>query len=818
MFKNYLKTARRTLWKHKILSVINVLGLSIGISASLVIYLIVSYDLSFDRFEKDSDRIYRVVWTIVAAGEKDYVTAITYPMPAAVKKEITGLDVIAPFRMFNNNPKISVPIVNKAEPVVFKNQSGFIYADENYLNLIGYTWLAGSAKTSLQQPYQTVLTQSAAALYFPNLQPEQIVGRHFYLNDSIAVTVTGVVKDITANTDFTFKAFVSRTTLETSRLRPQYYDDWRSSNGASQLYVKLAPGVSPEKIQKEITALSDRNTPKKPGDNVEVNYLLQPLNDIHFSRNYNAYSIPKANTTVLFGLLAVALFLLLLGCINFINLATAQSSQRAKEIGIRKTIGSSKKQLVFQFLTESFLLTCIATILSIFLTPFILKAFSGFVPGAVQFNILQQPGILLFLLILIIIVSLLSGFYPAIVLSSYKPVSILKGQGSTNTTGTRNAWLRKSLTVSQFVIAQFLVMATILVSKQISYSLNKDLGFKKDAIAYIPTDYNDTIETHKATLLNMLRNIPEIKMVSLSYTSPSSGNASIETMTYRDGKKEIETVVEEKFGDTNYIKLYGIKLLAGRNLAPSDTAKEILINETYMHVLGFQNPQNVIGKYINWNDKLVPVVGVVGDFNQKSLHEPIKPLLITSDVRNEGLISLLLQPQNAEGTTWKTALDKSEKAFKQVYPNSDDFWSGFFDEDIAKWYKQEQNLSNLLTWATALAVFISCLGLLGLVMYTITQRTKEIGVRKVLGASVSQIIALISKDFLQLVLIAFIIATPLAWIGINRWLQNFAYRTIVTWWIFGAAGLFMLSVAFITLSFQTIRAASANPVKSLRTE
>src|SRR5215471_9809246 len=274
MFKNYFKTAWRTLWKNKIFSVINVLGLAIGISASLVIYLIASYDTSFDKFEKDGGRIYRVVWTVVAPDLNDHVTGITYAMPAAVKKEIMGLNVVAPFSIFNNNPKISVPVVNKAEPAVFKNQSGFVYADENYFNLIGYNWLAGSAKTSLQQPYQTVLTQSAAALYFPNLQPEQIIGRHFYLDDTIAVTVTGVVKDITANTDFTFNVFVSEATLETTRLRPKYYNNWTSANGASQLYVKLAAGTSPDKIQKQITALFYRYAPKKPGDNYEINYLV----------------------------------------------------------------------------------------------------------------------------------------------------------------------------------------------------------------------------------------------------------------------------------------------------------------------------------------------------------------------------------------------------------------------------------------------------------------------------------------------------------------------------------------------------------------
>ncbi|HTS46282.1 MAG TPA: ABC transporter permease [Puia sp.] len=323
MFRNYFKTAWRTLWKNKIFSAINVVGLAIGVSASLVMYLIASYNLSFDKFEKDGDLTYRVVWTLVAPDINNHLTGITYAMPDAIKKEITGLDVVAPFSIFNNKPKISVPVANKAESAVFKYQSGFVYADEYYFNLIGYNWLAGSAKTSLQQPYQTVLTESAAALYFPNLQPGQIVGRHFYLDDTIAVTVTGIVNEITANTDFTFKVFVSEPTLETTRLRPPYYNNWTSSNGNSQLYVKLAAGASPDKIQKEITALYYRNAPKKPEDNFEVNYLLQPLNDIRFSANYNTYTIPKGSTDTLFGLLAVALFLLLLGCINFINLTTA---------------------------------------------------------------------------------------------------------------------------------------------------------------------------------------------------------------------------------------------------------------------------------------------------------------------------------------------------------------------------------------------------------------------------------------------------------------------------------------------------------------
>jgi ABC-type antimicrobial peptide transport system permease subunit len=288
-------------------------------------------------------------------------------------------------------------------------------------------------------------------------------------------------------------------------------------------------------------------------------------------------------------------------------------------------------------------------------------------------------------------------------------------------------------------------------------------------------------------------------------------------MKYKDGKKEIESDVQQKYGDSNYIKLYGLKLLAGKNIAATDTVTSFLINETYAHILGFQKPGQAIGKYIEWSKKQIPIAGVVSDFIQKSLHEPVKPLAIASWNNVERNFSIALQPQNIEGTAWKTTINKIEKAFKEVYPE-DDFDYSFFDEDIAKYYTAEQNIGSLLKWSTALAIFISCLGLLGLVIYTITQRTKEIGVRKVLGASVSQIVSLISKDFIRLVLFAFVIAVPLAWIGMNKWLQNFAFRTEISWWTFLSGGVIMIAIALLTLGFQTIKAAMANPVQSLRSE
>lgn len=816
MFKNYFKTALRNFWHNKIFSLINVLGLSIGISASLVIYLLVNYHFTFDKFEKDNDRIYRVVSNFVFSSEVYRNSGVTSPLGPAVKKEVTGLDAVVPFRT-SDEVKVSIPGTGK-EPVIFKHQKNVVFADENYFNLIGYQWMAGSAKTSMQQPYQTVLSQKTAALYFPKLSADQITGKQIYFNDTVHTTVTGIVKDIKQNTDFAFTTFISRATLENTNLKPEDWAQWDNTNSASQLLVKLSPGTKPAGIEKAMVGLYKKYHTPDPNNNDKVEFKLQPLNDIHFNSNYGGYDLPLANKPTLYGLLAVAAFLLLLGCINFINLTTAHASQRAKEIGIRKTLGSSKNQLIIQFLSETFLLTFIATILSVLLTPVILKAFSGFIPEGLHFSITERPGMLIFLMILIIAVTVLSGFYPAMILSGYKPVLVLKNQAFANTGMTRNAWLRKSLTISQFVIAQVFIMATILVGKQITYTLNKDMGFKKDAIVHLNINYYDTVKSHKYVFMDKLGSIPGISMISLSNSPPSSNSTWSNTIKYKDGKKEIETDVQIKTADTNYIKLYHIKLLAGTNVAQSDTTNQFLINETFAHILGFQKSQEAVGKYLSWNNNnLVIIAGVVADFNQHSLHEPVKPLVISNGNERSRTINIALQPQNAEGILWKSSIASIEKTWRQIFPN-DDFDCKFFDQDIAKYYDEEQHISSLLMWATGLAVFISCLGLLGLVIYTITRRKKEIGVRKVLGASVAQIVQIISTEFLLLIIIAFVIATPLAWLGMNKWLDNFAYRTEISWWVFVFGILIMIIIALITLSFQTIKAAMTNPVDSLRTE
>jgi ABC-type antimicrobial peptide transport system permease subunit len=366
------------------------------------------------------------------------------------------------------------------------------------------------------------------------------------------------------------------------------------------------------------------------------------------------------------------------------------------------------------------------------------------------------------------------------------------------------------------VIAQVFIIATIIVSKQISYSLNKNMGFKKDAIVYFNTNYRDTSKTNKKVLLEKLKAIPEIAAISLS-DPPASNGYSSSTLKYKDGEKEIETDVLIKRADTNYINLYKIKLLAGKNLPAGDTVHDLLINETYSKLLGFQQPQQAIGKYLEWNKKQDVITGVVADFNTASIHSPIKPLLIETESARQHTFNIALQPQNAEGTVWKNAMAKIKKSFKEIYPEND-LEIKFLDETIAKYYTAEQHISSLLKWATGLAIFISCLGLLGLVMYTTNQRTKEIGIRKVIGARVSQIILLLSKDFIKLVMIAFIIAVPIVWFAANKWLENFAYKTNLSVWIFLIGGAIMLLMAMFVLLLRTYKAAAANPVESLRSE
>jgi len=818
MLKNYFRAAWRNLQHNKVFSGINIIGLSIGISASLVIYLIVSYHMSFDRGHRDGDRIYRVVTDYDFSGTAMHNKGVTFPMGGAIQKDLTGFDAVVPFFIINNG-KISVDTAGRSGAGVFKAQDHMMYAGANYFQLIAYDWLAGSPAAALSQPFQVVLTESRARLYFPGLSQDAIIGRKLYFDDSVGTTVTGIVKDLPYHTAFSGKVFFSWTTFTSTSLKQPQLDNWGGTTSNSQLFVKLSPGHSVAQTEANINALYRKYAGYDPKSTNKTSYLLQPLSDLHFSTTYRNFfdGDPSVSKSTIRGLLIVAVLLLLLACINFINLTTAQSVRRAKEIGIRKTIGGSRGQLVLQFFGETFLLTLAAVILSILFAPLLFKVFADFIPKGLQVDHLMQPHILIFAFILLIGVSLLSGFYPALILSSYRPIMVLKSHLPSDNGTDRRQWLRKTLTVGQFVIAQVFIIGALLVGKQINYVLNKDLGFRKDAIVYFETNRQDTVRNHRSMLMQKLRAIPGIAMVSLSSDIPSSNGVWSSDMKYSDGKKEYKGVVQLKGADTNYMRLYQMKLLAGRELPASDTVNALIINETYLHTLGFKFPQEAIGKTIKWNnEQIAPVVGVVADFYQESLYKPISPLAICSQLSNEYTISVALAP-GSTGESLKTIIARMKKAWTEVYPE-DNFDYRFQDETLVEFYQGEQDTAKLLNWATGLMIFISCLGLLGLVIHVTNQRTKEIGIRKILGATVSQLVVLLSTDFLKLVCWGFLIAAPLAWWGGHAWLENFAYRTGFSWWIFIAGGLRMAGIAIVILLLRTVKAAAANPVDNLRTE
>ncbi|QMU31208.1 ABC transporter permease [Adhaeribacter radiodurans] len=817
MIQNYLRMAFRIFIRNKAFTAINVLGLSIGISASLIIFLIVHYEFSYDKFVSNSDQVYRVVMDLKFNGNEGHSAAVPAPLSNAIQQEVSGVEVTVPLMQFQGDAtaKVSIQREKTTEPVILKKQAGIIFTNSQYFSLLPFQWLAGSPNNALKNPFTVVLTESRARQYFPSENLPDILGKEIKYNEDFTATVSGIVQDLNETTSFEAVEFISFATIAQTHLQDnfmmQVWNDWMAY---SQVYVKLAPNNQAANVENQLVALFkkyNKDANKDKGNSMR--FKLQLLSDLHFNKDYSGFNqriIPKS---VLYSLFAVAAFLLLLACINFINLTTANAARRAKEIGIRKTMGSSRKQLIIQFLGETFLLTSVAALISFSLAPALLTLFADFIPEGLQVQSLRQPHVFLFLFLLTLLVSFLSGLYPAFVLSGYQPIKVLKAQSLTSGNETKQVWIRKTLTVSQFAIAQIFVVATLIVSKQINYSLHTELGFNKEGIITFSLP-RDTVTTHRQQLLNEINAISAVDLASTGFLAPIEEGPAFTNISFAP-KPEIKDPVQIRWGDPNYIHVYKIKLLAGRNILASDSIKEFLINATYAKLLGFQNPEEAIGQPLLFGEKKVPIVGVMQDFHEQSMHASITPLILGGN--NGDIFHVRLKPNISGADNWQQAIREIQKAYHQIYP-CEDFGYRFVDETVANFYQTERRTARLLSWATGLSVLISCLGLLGLVMFTINTRTKEIGIRKILGASVNSIAAMLSQDFIKLVVLANILAWPIVWYGMHRWLQDFVYRIEMNWWIFVLAGVAALLLALVTVSFQAIKAALANPVDALRNE
>lgn len=798
MFGNYIRIALRNLWKSKALSFINIAGLSIGISAALVIWMIVYYDLSFDKFHPDGDRIYRINSNLDFGGTVINTSATPFPLAAVARSEINGIERTGHIFRFEADVKAG------PGQQFFRRQKNIVFADPGFFSIIRYEWTYGSPDV-LHNPRQLVLTEDRAAQYFPGVPLYDVIGRVVTYNDTMPVTVSGLVKAFSGRTHFRLAEFISLSTIDSDKGLQEYTarNHWDNYSSYCNLFVMLKEGVTPEQVGKQFPAIRE----KYLGKESKGSFSLQPLSDFHLNNKYDVFDQRQASASTLYGLTALAVFLLLLGCINFINIQTAQAGERAREIGIRKTMGSSRGSLMRQFLGESLLLTAFATGLSMLLVPFILQLFRTFIPDEISISLLKEWQVYLFIPLLVLVVGLLSGFYPARVLTRFQPVLVLKNQVHGTRGKTR---LRQVLTVSQFVVALVLIIATVIISSQIRYAYKKDLGYQQTARLYFNLPPGSP---SLAPLKDKFSQIPDIAQLAYGFTPPSASGTMSSTFSFGEGAMKAVQLIELKHVDDAYIPLYGLKLVAGRNLLPADTMREVIINETYARKAGFSHPSDAVGQLLTDEDRKYPVVGVVADFHAKSVHQQIKPVVMaTGPSVKKGLHVALLDDADI-----RPSLEKMKAAWTDVFPH-DEFKYQFVDEMVAGFYNNEVKLVRLLSWATGIAIFISCLGLLGLAIYATRQRTKEIGIRKVLGASVVSIVALFSRDVIKLVLIAIVIASPLAWYAMSTWLDNFAYSIRMPWWVFPVAGSAAIVLAILTVGLQSVKAAMKDPVKSLRTE
>ena len=814
MLKEHWKIALRNITRHKTYAFINILGLSLGICTCMVIFLICHYQLSTDSFHPGKDRIYRVVETVTREGNTLKLASAPLDFSRTAQTSFTGLEAVASYFLYD--AKISIP--NSAHPkthydntIEGSSLASTILAEPEYFQIFHYKWLAGAPSIA---PNTITLTETSARKYFGGTPVKELIGEHLIFNDSLTVAVTGIVQDWKQPTDMPFTEFLSYSTAHTPFVQRAIAsaDVQQGVNPFnSRAFVQLQPGVSPDRLAEQLKQLA-RIQKVKPG--IRYGLILQPLTKIHFDETvWDGF--PKPHHPTYYVLMGIAAFILLLATINFINLSTALSIRRSKEIGMRKILGGSKQSIAGQFLTETFILTSAALLLALLAVKPMLHAFRTFIPQQVNDQLLDAANGW-FLLLLLLVTTLLAGFYPANVLSAYVPVISLKGPGTHK--GQRKWWLRRGLIVFQFAISLIFIISTAIIGRQVNYMRSGDLGFNTDAVVTLQNEPRDD-SPDVALVAQKIRQLPGVQKVALQSFDPLSPYQAGFPLTYKaKTQKQVDAAVQ--VADSNFISLYDIHLLAGRNLREGikrDSIKEFVVNESLTKSLGFNDPAKAVGQLLYLGESAIPIVGVVADFHENSYRQPIRPVAILDLAVAERCFAVKLAAKGKDLASVKTTLHQIEQIWKSIYPDIP-FKYGFLDETIAAMYSNEQKAATLMNVATAISIAISCMGLFGLSLFTTGQRKKEISIRKVLGASVSSITSLLTRDFLALISLSLIIASPIAWYITHRWLQDYLYRAPVNIWIFLLSGGLALALGLLTISFQSIRAATANPVDSLRAD
>jgi putative ABC transport system permease protein len=802
MIKNYFKTALRNLKRNKSYAVINVLGLAIGIAASLLIFLVIQFETSFDNFHKKKDDIYRVGTEFHTQDGVSYSDGIAFPVASALRIDFPQLKEVA--SIFRNGGQITVEDGNTQLKKL--NEDNFYYAEPEFFKMFDFGWLTGNAQTCLKDPHSVVLTQATAEKYFGDWK--SAVGKTIKYENKTLYKITGILKNIPPNSDFPLSVVASYTALQNTYIKDNL-KDWVSTFGGAYTFVVLSPGLSPQKFNTQLKAFAKKY---KPAEYSKDAYVTQPLSEIHYDDRFGNYREHTFSHSLIKAMALIGIFLLLIACVNFVNLATAQSVNRSKEVGVRKVLGSNRPQLAFQFLGETALITIAAVVIAIVIAESALPFLNKLLEVKMAMNFIFNPLLILYVLIVIILVTILSGIYPAIILSGFNPVTALKSKITSKMIGGIS--LRRALVVLQFAIAQILIIGMLIVVSQMNFFRNASLGFDKASIINVPVPGDSINHTKMNYLRDRLIANTDIKNVSFSFTSPSSESNWNSDFKFDHATKTTNFSANLKWADADYFKTYNLQFVAGHAYEPGDTVREFVVNETLLRKLGIRNPQDAIGKEINFWDggKVANIVGVIRDFNSYSLRQPMAPVVLSTWRDVYQTINIKIK-QGAE----KKVLPYVEKLWNQSFPDYV-YEYKFLDETISNFYKQENQLSMLYKIFAAIAIFISCLGLYGLVSFMAVQRTKEVGIRKVLGASARNIVYLLSKEFTLLIIIAFIISAPIAYYIMHKWLQNYTYRIPLTASIFLLAIIGSIIIAWITVGQRAIKAAIANPVKSLRTE
>ncbi|MEJ7558237.1 MAG: ABC transporter permease [Pedobacter sp.] len=796
MFRLNLKIALRNLWKYKGYTAINVMGLSVGLAGCLMIFIFLNYQLGFDKGYENSDRIYRAVSSFQYPDDKFYTNGVPRPFVPALRQDLSQqFEKVAGVRASGG----IVRYIGDGTRAEVKKSERIIYAEPELFDILKIKWLAGSP-VSLKEPFTITLSKHTAETYFGRW--ENAVGKRLIFNNRETYRVTGVFADFPQNTSFPFKLVMS---YESDKNRPN--DGWGSVSSSQECYMLLRKGIDIKSLDGPLAAFIKKyytsNAPSKE------NHIFQALKDIHYDERFNNFGGNVTPRSQLIGLTVIGLFLLLTACINFINIATAQAVSRSKEVGIRKVMGSMRKQLIWQFLSETTLITMVALMFACVITELSLPGMESLFGEGITFSLFGHKEVYVFMVLLIVIVSFLAGLYPALVMSGFSPALAIKNKISSTNAG--GIGLRKTLVVVQFAITAILIIGTLVVMNQMSFMRSKSLGFDSTSIAVVQMPADSLSMVKFNTLKDLLLKNSSIKSASFCQTPPSSYNNS-ETSFSFNGSKDLDFQANIKVVDEDYFRTFSLPIVAGRSLSKSDTTKEYVVNETLLKKLNVLKPEDALGKLILLNGLSAPIVGVVKDFNNVSLHERISPIIMFSNKNRLSQLAIKI-----ESSQMMPTMKMVEREWNKMFPDYV-YSSIFMDEQINNYYQSERVMGTLFKVFAGVVIFISFIGLFGLISFVATQRTKEIAIRKVLGASTVELVRMLNSSFLWMVFIANLIAWPITYIFVSKWLAGFAYRAPLNIWPFVLAAVLSVVITLITVSLRSYGAATGNTIDSLKYE